>query len=121
MRTRLVASLTLLPLCSQFIAHEAQPPIFEEIVVYGRAVPLLDQVHSASEGLVCRDDLRIAPRLRVGELAETVHGMVAIQHSGSGNANQYFLCGFNLDHGTDFTASLDGVPLNMRTHGHGQG
>lgn len=121
MPTRLISSLALLPLCSQITAHEAQPPIIEEIVVYGRAEPLLDQIHSASEGLVGGDDLRIAPLLRVGELAEVVPGMVATQHSGSGKANQYFLRGFNLDHGTDFSASLDGVPLNLRTHGHGQG
>ena len=47
--------------------------------------------------------------------------MVAAQHSGSGKANQYFLRGFNLDHGTDFTTYVDGVPLNLRSHGHGQG
>src|SRR5262249_15280107 len=42
-------------------------------------------------------------------------------HSGEGKANQYFLRGFNLDHGTDFALWLDGMPVNMRTHGHGQG
>ena len=47
--------------------------------------------------------------------------MVATQHSGTGKANQYFLRGFNLDHGTDFAAFVDGVPINFRTHGHGQG
>lgn len=47
--------------------------------------------------------------------------MVVTQHSGSGKANQYFLRGFNLDHGTDFNTSVDGIPVNMRTHGHGQG
>lgn len=102
-------------------AHEDHAPILEEIIVYGRAEPLLDQIRSASEGHVGADDLTLAPLLRVGELAEVVPGMVATQHSGSGKANQYFLRGFNLDHGTDFSASLDGVPLNMRTHGHGQG
>ncbi len=52
---------------------------------------------------------------------ELVPGMVATQHSGSGKANQYFLRGFNLDHGTDFATFVDGMPVNMRTHGHGQG
>jgi hypothetical protein len=47
--------------------------------------------------------------------------MVAAQHSGSGKANQYFLRGFNLDHGTDFTTYIDGVQMNLRSHGHGQG
>jgi outer membrane receptor protein involved in Fe transport len=59
--------------------------------------------------------------LRVAELLEAVPGMVAAQHSGSGKANQYFLRGFNLDHGSDFTTYIDGVQMNFRSHGHGQG
>ena len=59
--------------------------------------------------------------LRIAEILEVIPGMVAVQHSGSGKANQYFLRGFNLDHGTDFTAYIDGVPWNFRSHGHGQG
>ena len=61
------------------------------------------------------------PLLRPGELIEAVPGLAATQHSGAGKANQYFLRGFNLDHGTDLAASLDGVPLNLPSHGHGQG
>ena len=61
------------------------------------------------------------PVLRPGEILEFVPGMVVTQHSGSGKANQYFLRGFNLDHGTDFRTTIDGMPVNMRTHGHGQG
>ncbi|PKL74566.1 MAG: hypothetical protein CVV27_19840, partial [Candidatus Melainabacteria bacterium HGW-Melainabacteria-1] len=64
------------------------------------------------EGLYCGAD---------GELIEVVPGAVATQHSGSGKANQYFLRGFNLDHGTDFTTYVDGIPMNMTTHAHGQG
>jgi hypothetical protein len=52
---------------------------------------------------------------------ELVPGLIITQHSGAGKANQYFLRGFNLDHGTDFLTTLDGVPLNLRTHAHGQG
>jgi hypothetical protein len=81
----------------------------------------IGEADSASEGLVAYDDLRVQPLFRIGELTEAVPGMVATQHSGTGKANQYFLRGFNLDHGTDFSASVDGVPVNMRTHGHGQG
>ncbi len=48
-------------------------------------------------------------------------GVIITQHSGSGKANQYFLRGFNLDHGTDFRVTVDGIPVNFPTHGHGQG
>ena len=63
----------------------------------------------------------VRPMLRIAELLEVIPGMVAVQHSGSGKANQYFLRGFNLDHGTDFSTYIDGVPWNFRSHGHGQG
>lgn len=104
-------------------AHEGHggEDVLEEIVVYGRSVQQIGTADSASQGVVGLQDIQLPPLLRVGELVEAVPGMVATQHSGTGKANQYFLRGFNLDHGTDFSASLDGVPLNMRTHGHGQG
>ena len=59
--------------------------------------------------------------MRPGEILETVPGLIITQHAGGGKANQYFMRGFNLDHGTDFATFLDGVPLNMPSHGHGQG
>lgn len=104
-------------------AHEQHggEEVLEEIVVYGRSMQQIGRATSASAGIVGLQDIQRPPLLRVGELAEAVPGMVATQHSGTGKANQYFLRGFNLDHGTDFSATMDGVPLNMRTHGHGQG
>ena len=93
----------------------------EEITVIGRTSNLLGSAMSASEGFVSQQELAIRPTLRIGELLELVPGMVATQHSGSGKANQYFLRGFNLDHGTDFATSIDAMPVNMRSHGHGQG
>ena len=98
-----------------------QPHIHEEIIVYGRAQHHIGAATSASEGMVGYADYHLPPLLRVGELVEAVPGMIATQHSGTGKANQYFLRGFNLDHGTDFAVHLDGVPVNMRSHGHGQG
>jgi outer membrane receptor protein involved in Fe transport len=59
--------------------------------------------------------------LRPGEALEVVPGLIVTQHSGEGKANQYFLRGFNLDHGTDLAIWVDGMPINMVTHGHGQG
>ncbi|WP_082080098.1 TonB-dependent receptor [Cupriavidus basilensis] len=76
---------------------------------------------SASEGYVTREQLETRPLLRPGELLETVPGLIVTQHSGDGKANQYFLRGFNLDHGTDLATTVAGMPVNMRTHAHGQG
>jgi len=95
--------------------------VLEEVIVFGRNVELLGTAKAASEGSVGGADLLVRPMLRVAELLEAVPGMVAVQHSGSGKANQYFLRGFNLDHGTDFSTTIDGVPWNLRSHGHGQG
>jgi outer membrane receptor protein involved in Fe transport len=93
----------------------------EEVVVFGRGERLIGIASAASEGTVGGADLAVRPLLRVAELLEAVPGLIAAQHSGSGKANQYFLRGFNLDHGTDFSTMVDGVPLNLRSHGHGQG
>lgn len=100
---------------------EAEAKSRDEIVVTSRRANLIGVAGSASEGQVGQEDLADRPIQRVGELLEVIPGFIATQHSGGGKANQYFLRGFNLDHGTDFAAFHDGVPLNMRTHGHGQG
>lgn len=92
-----------------------------EIVVYGRGEAKIGVAHAASEGAIAGSDLLVRPLLRTAELLEAVPGMIAAQHSGSGKANQYFLRGFNLDHGSDFTTYIDDVPMSLRTHGHGQG
>lgn len=92
-----------------------------DIVIFGRGENRIGIAGAASEGSVSGADLLIRPLLKVAELLEVVPGMIAAQHSGSGKANQYFLRGFNLDHGSDFTTYIDGVQMNFRTHGHGQG
>ena len=76
---------------------------------------------AASELSVTGDTMVAVPASRTGEFLETAPGLVVTQHSGEGKANQYFLRGFNLDHGTDLAITIDGMPVNMRTHGHGQG
>lgn len=93
----------------------------DRITVIGRRESLVGEAISASEGVVGRSDIAERPMLRTGDLLEFVPGLIATSHSGSGKANQYFLRGFNLDHGTDFSTFVDGMPVNMRTHGHGQG
>ena len=101
----------------------AQPegPGIEEIIVFGRNTDLVGSAEAASEGSVGGADLLVRPLFKTAELLESMPGMVAVQHSGSGKANQYFLRGFNLDHGTDYSVFVDGMPMNLRTHGHGQG
>ena len=76
---------------------------------------------AASELRVSGEQFNARPAARVGELLEVVPGLIVTQHSGEGKANQYFLRGFNLDHGTDLAITVDGMPVNMPTHGHGQG
>lgn len=88
------------------------------VQVQGDAGPL---PVSASQGRLTGDELQVRPLLRAGEVMETVPGMIATQHSGSGKANQYFFRGFNLDHGTDFRTLVNGMPVNLPSHGHGQG
>lgn len=93
----------------------------DEVIVEGRGTSRLDIAASASEGVTGPEQLRRRPLLRPGELLETAPGVIVTQHSGSGKGNQFFLRGFNLDHGTDFLVEVGGVPINMRSHGHGQG
>ncbi|MDP9024776.1 MAG: TonB-dependent receptor [Candidatus Eremiobacteraeota bacterium] len=87
----------------------------------GRIDNLIGTASSAAEGFVGHAELENRPILRPGELLETVPGVVISQHSGEGKANQYYLRGFNLDHGTDIAITIQGIPANMRTHAHGQG
>ncbi|MBF6059127.1 TonB-dependent receptor plug domain-containing protein, partial [Thiomicrorhabdus heinhorstiae] len=93
----------------------------EAVEVDGHYQSYIGESLSTSEGVIGDGEIKKRPLLRVGEILEFVPGMAVTQHSGSGKANQYFLRGFNLDHGTDFSITVDGMPLNMRTHGHGQG
>ena len=100
-------------------AQEAES--FHEVTVTGKAEDLLGQTAAASNGQASSEDLLARPILRRGEVLESIPGLIVTQHAGDGKANQYFLRGFNLDHGTDFATDIEGMPMNMRTHAHGQG
>ncbi|MBY0410793.1 MAG: TonB-dependent receptor plug domain-containing protein, partial [Burkholderiaceae bacterium] len=102
-------------------ASWAQTTHLPEVQVSGPRDAAIGTADSASEGAVERTAFQARPKLRPGDIVEAVPGVVATQHSGDGKANQYFLRGFNLDHGTDFAVTVDGMPVNMPTHGHGQG
>lgn len=108
-------------------AQEATPPTdnspqtLATLVVTGKAESLIGITSSASKGQANFEELSQRPYLRRGELLEIVPGVIVTQHSGDGKANQYFVRGFNLDHGTDFNISMDGQPINLASHAHGQG
>ncbi len=82
---------------------------------------LVGVAQSASQGAITAQQLEVRPLMRSGEVLETVPGVIITQHSGEGKANQYFLRGFNLDHGSDFAITVAGTPVNMPTHAHSQG
>jgi outer membrane receptor protein involved in Fe transport len=89
--------------------------------VQSRADSLVGIANSATQGTVGATEIQDRPILRSGEVLETIPGVIITQHAGGGKANQYFLRGFNLDHGTDFAIFLDGMPLNLPSHAHGEG
>ncbi len=102
------------------------PGLAQEIT----AIPIIDVIaerpgegptQAASEKNLTGDDLAKRQYTRPAEALEATPGLIVTQHSGEGKANQYFLRGFNLDHGTDLAITMDGMPMNMRTHAHGQG
>jgi len=91
------------------------------INVQGREDDLIGVAESGSQGTVGAKEIQDRPILRSGEVLETVPGLIITQHAGGGKANQYFLRGFNLDHGTDIAIFLDDMPLNLPSHAHGEG
>jgi TonB dependent receptor/TonB-dependent Receptor Plug Domain len=76
---------------------------------------------TASEGVIDDQEIQLTPAYRPGQIFETVPGLTVTSHSGEGKANQFLLRGYNLDHGTDLETIIDGVPINLPTHAHGQG
>lgn len=103
------------------LANAAGVPTLREVTVRANAKELIGNANSANEGTVLKQQLDSRTVYRPGELLETVPGLIVTQHSGEGKANQYFLRGFNLDHGTDLRITIDGMLVNQRSHGHGQG
>jgi outer membrane receptor protein involved in Fe transport len=92
-----------------------------EVIVTASRRDLLGKAVTASQGSVTQKEVELRPIYRIGQLYETVPGLVVTVHSGEGKANQYLLRGFNLDHGTDFASFIDGMPVNRPTNAHGQG
>jgi hypothetical protein len=121
--------ITATPCCPQASAQDStnSPPAatnairLPTVVVEGRQDSMIGIASSATQGTVGATEIQERPILRSGEILETVPGVIITQHAGGGKANQYFLRGFNLDHGTDFAVFLDDMPLNLPSHAHGEG
>ncbi len=111
-------------LCALPLAFAAPPePIqtLDVVEVTGSAEPPAGPKDAASEGVAPRKEVEAQVTYDPGEVLQVTPGLVVTQHSGEGKANQYFLRGVNLDHGTDLRISLDGMLVNQRTNAHGQG
>ena len=103
------------------IGAAQEPENTGEVRVTGHYENAVGTSDAASQGYVTPQLIEARPMLRPGEVLEYIPGVIITQHSGDGKANQYFLRGFNLDHGTDFSTTVDHMPVNMPTHAHGQG
>jgi len=114
-------ALAMLAVSAAAQAEEAPTPLPQVTVVTGNYQNAVGSSDAASEGTVNARLIQSRPTLRTAEVLEFVPGVIVSQHSGDGKANQYYLRGFNLDHGTDFATFIDGMPVNMPTHAHGQG
>jgi outer membrane cobalamin receptor len=103
------------------IAADGPANTVSQVVVTASRVDLLGKAVTASQGSVTKQEIELRPVYRVGQLYETVPGLVVTVHSGESKASQYELRGFDLDHGTDFASFVDGMPVNQGTNLHGQG
>ena len=116
---RAAAAVLLAALCAAASPAQSQQagaePTLDSVVVTGHYNNGIGTSDAASQGTVNSKLIEDQPLLRPGEVLEFIPGMVVTQHSGDGKANQYFLRGYNLDHGTDFATRIDGVPVNMPT------
>jgi len=119
-KTKVAFAVLSLSCCTQpgFAQQQEKPDEIRIIGHYENAVGTSD---AASQGYITPQLIEARPMQRPGEVLEYVPGVIITQHSGDGKANQYFLRGFNLDHGTDFLTTIDHMPVNMPTHAHGQG
>ena len=115
----LAALLGLMTFAARVSARGEQ--VVEEVVVTAHKVAVVEVANSASAGTVTQQQLAARTVYRPGELLETTPGLIVSQHSGEGKANQYYLRGFNLDHGTDLRTTVEGMLVNERSHSHGQG
>jgi hypothetical protein len=94
---------------------------YRNLASVGSAFDLVGVADAASSGVVAASQMEERSLLRPADVLERVPGLVVSQHSGEGKGNQYYVRGFNIDHGTDLALEVAGVPVNLPTHAHGQG
>ncbi|MBU6481712.1 MAG: TonB-dependent receptor plug domain-containing protein [Nitrospirae bacterium] len=120
---RLVLSLAAVTALSTIVesvrAHDPDQDIVEvpEVTVIGER-----PVAASSQQFIPDKEYLLQPQGRPAQVLRLIPGFIAVEHSGgAGKADQYFLRGFDADHGTDVAFFADGMPINLRTHAHGQG
>src|SRR5260221_2130031 len=121
LRNTKVALAVFSAFCCALDAFAQQHEKPDEIRIIGHYENAVGTSDAASQGYITPQLIEARPMQRPGEVLEYVPGVIITQHSGDGKANQYFLRGFNLDHGTDFSTAIDHMPVNMPTHANGQG
>lgn len=110
------ALLVVLVLAPAAATAQEPDPDVEVMVVQGNRTAT-----ATSREVVPAEDFELRPLESGGQMIEAVPGAITAQHTGGGKAEQYFLRGFDADHGTDLAIYFDGVPINLRSHAHGQG
>ncbi|MBR7800964.1 TonB-dependent receptor [Undibacterium fentianense] len=118
MKPRLLVSLVSVLFVQTSFADDS---VLHRVAIDGSKASQLGLLDAANAGVVGQRKLESMTTYRPGELLEAIPGLIVSQHSGEGKANQFYLRGFNLDHGTDLRTSLDDMPVNQRSHAHGQG
>jgi len=91
--------------------------VLEEVQVVGER-----PIAASSNRIILNQDILLQPQGRPADLLRLAPGLITLEHSGgAGKSDQYLLRGFDADHGTDLALHVDGMPINMRSHAHGQG
>ncbi len=109
----------LVPVAVVAFADDAPPPPHEGIEVF--RIEGHRSITATSSMTVPAETFELMPLESGGQMLEAVPNLVTAQHTGGGKAEQYFIRGFDADHGTDLAVFFDGVPINLRSHAHGQG
>ena len=114
----LAAVTVLLATVESLLAHDPdQELVIPEVKVVGER-----PVSASSQQFILDNEILLQPQGRPADVLRLIPGFIPVEHSGgAGKADQYFLRGFDADHGTDVAFFTDGMPINLRTHAHGHG